>query len=512
MPKIIDVYIPDKNITAILLGLFLFCGIPVVMSLANTVFQYFIMLLSRKVAFKINLDCFEKLLYQPVSFFDETHSAELAQKCSQEVNNLIVYRVFTIPKLIANIFIGIAIVALIASNNYILALIQLLYIPFLFIPLKASSKPLEKTISGIMNNNALYRKEMQESFHSIKIIKSMQLENLQTQKVESAQKSIIKLWGKSAAIENFVGGWTNSILSWLFSGATFIVSAVFVMQGQISIGMLLAVSGYTVRLYSALNVLIKVYMEKGKAKGETAAIKKYLELTDERSFSGTKEWAFNDEIAFNNVSFTYPNTDKRILNGVNINIRKGSWVGIQGASGAGKTTLFELLLRYYDVGGGNVTVDGRDVKDISISGLRKNTAYMFQDPYIFSGSIRENIVLGRDTVNDKELAAALEICGLNKSVLDTEIDRNAGESGTTLSGGEKKRIALAQIVLKNTEVVLLDEPTSNVDPASQEEICAALKRLQTEKNLTIISISHRNEFHKYADKIYNLSDGVVQPL
>lgn len=507
MPRIIDVYVPQKNISMILISLFLFCGIPVAMSLLNTFFQHYIMMGSYRIAFKINNSCFEKLLYQPISFFDESYSTELAHKCSQEAQDLIGYKIFTIPKLISNLIICIVILVLIGLNYWVLALIQLAYLPFLIIPLEATKKPLKNNFADIVDYRGALKKEMQQSFHNIKTIKSLMLEREMLKRAERTQEKILKAQKKSVAIENFVGVWTNNILSWLFQGITFVAAAVFFMYGEITIGALIAVSGYSTRLYSTFFILNRAYMQWGKAQGETEALRTYLSLTDERDDKARVPWIFDSEIVLKNISFAYPHADKQILKDLTIRIPKGQWIGIHGPSGVGKTTILELLLRYYVPDTGSIFVDGKDLQEIRIDEVRNNIAYMSQDSYIFTGTIRENITIGHEFVDEKRLVDAIEISGIHESLLDEEVEREVGESGLALSGGEKKRITLARAVLKDTEILLLDEPTSGLDPNSQQNICIALKALQRERNLTIVSISHQEGFHQFADMIYELRDG-----
>lgn len=512
MPRIIDVYVPQQNLTMILVSLFIFCGIPVLMSLLNTFFEHHIMMMTVQISYKINNACYEKLLYQPLTFFDESYSAELANKCGQEAHDLIAYHVFTIPKLVSNLIMCIAILTLIGLHHWLLAVIQIAYLPFLVIPLEATKKPLKKGFSDIVNNGALLQMEMQQSFHNIKMIKSMRLEKTCLKRAEETENVILKSKKKTVAIDNFVSVWSNTILSWLFQGITFVAAAICFMYGSITIGSLVAVTGYTSRLYSSFFILNRAYMQWGKAEGQTEAIRKFMALSDERDESRCDPWCFDKEIVLDHVSFSYPQADKQIIKDLTLRIPKGQWVGICGPSGVGKTTVFELLSRYYAPEEGHIYVDGKDLQEISIDDVRKNIAYMFQEPYLFSGTIRENIQIGHDTVDQNDLKVALEISGIQESSLEEEVDREAGESGLALSGGEKKRIALSQVILKNAGLLLLDEPMNGLDPASQERICNALKKLQRSRNLTIVSISHQDQFHQFADVKYRLSDGQFQEL
>ena len=505
MQKVIDDYVPNQNFKMIAVSLFIFCGIPVCISILNTVFQYFILILVRRISLNINTDCFEKLLHQPMRFFNETHSAELTQKCTQEANNFINHYVFTVPSLIAGFVLAAVIIVLICFHNVWIGIAQLLYLPLLILPIKFTKKPIENAASEIVNGNAKYKKEMQESLHSVRLIKAFNMQSEQIEKVRALQYNILKPFGKAAAVESFTGHFTTQILPWLFQGATFLFAAYLMMKNLLGIGALITVTGYTAKLYTSFNTLINLFVEKGRIQGETEALRTYLALKDEKTEEEKNKWQFSDNIYFNNVYFKYPDTDKFILSGFNLEIKKRQWIGIEGASGIGKSTIFELLLKFYSPTTGSITVDGQDIKFIERESLRQNITCMFQNPYIMDCTVRENILLANPNATEREFNYAIEICKLKKSLLDEEIGRKAGESGEGLSGGECKKIALAQAILRNTELLLLDEPISNIDEETQIDIREALWKLKQDRDITIISISHQPDFHKYADKIIRLN-------
>ncbi len=503
MEKVIDEYVPALNYKMIALSLFVFCGIPVCLSVLDTVFKYFITVMSRKISLNINMDCFERLIYQPLSFFNEIHSAELTQKCTQETNNYVNYYVFTIPNLIAGFILAGEVTALLCFQNVFLGLAQLLYLPFLIIPIKSAQKTIEKTAAEIMAGNAEYKREMQQAYHSVRMVKGYNLEETEIEKVRRFQQKTLKPFGKAAAVENFTGSFTTQILPWLFQGATFLFAVYLMMKNCFAVGALVAVTGYTVRLYSYFNTLIQVFIEKGRIRGETEALREYLSLNDEKNNQSGVPWSFKSDIVFRNVNFAYGG-DKKILSDFCLKIEKGKWIGIEGPSGIGKTTVFDLLLKFYRPDSGEIFVDGIALEEINGASVRENISCMFQNPYILDCTVRENILLGNPDAGEDEFSYAADLCGLNSSLLDEEINRNAGESGEGLSGGECKRIALARAVLRGADVLLLDEPVSNIDEKSQEKIRNALIKLKSDKNITVISVSHQTDFHKYADEIIRL--------
>ena len=260
-----------------------------------------------------------------------------------------------------------------------------------------------------------------------------------------------------------------------------------------------AAVSYASRIHTIFTELISTYNGYRKAKGEVAAIQGYLELEDERAKAGKESWHFEKEIVFEDVTFRYPNTEKDILFHRDMRIRQGDWVGIAGASGIGKSTVLELLLRFYQADGGCIRVDGRPIEEINLYDLRKSISYVPQEPVLIQGTIRENLLLVRPDATEEQLERAAEKTGI-LSEIEGGLDRAVGEQGMALSGGERQRIAIARCLLDEKKVILLDEATSQMDAATQDRIAVVLREEQKQRNATVLSVAHRLEFNRFADK------------
>ena len=216
-------------------------------------------------------------------------------------------------------------------------------------------------------------------------------------------------------------------------------------------------------------------------------------------------------IAFNNVNFGY-NDEVTVLKNLNLQVAKGETLAIVGNSGGGKSTLVNLIPRFYDIKSGSITIDGIDLRDYSMRSLRNNISMVFQDNFLFSGTIRENILMGKPDATEEELNKAIESAHLQEMIaeLPDGLDTELGERGTTLSGGQRQRVAIARAMIKNSEIVILDEATSALDNKSEAVVQQALDNLI--QNRTVFVIAHRLSTIKNADRIAVINEGQLVEL
>ena len=212
-----------------------------------------------------------------------------------------------------------------------------------------------------------------------------------------------------------------------------------------------------------------------------------------------------NSIAFSDVTFAYPDKPP-VLNDFSAEIGVHQWTGIEGRSGFGKSTVLDLVLRLYTPESGKLLLDGKPANDYDLRWYRSKIAYVPQDPYLFTGTLRDNIKLFAPDCDEAGIAEALRIAQLSDwvSALPQGLDSVAGENGVSLSGGEKQRFALALALMSGREMLILDEATSNLDVASEQRIMEELAKLVKEQGLTILSVSHRKAFHDRCDRILDM--------
>jgi ABC-type multidrug transport system fused ATPase/permease subunit len=279
-------------------------------------------------------------------------------------------------------------------------------------------------------------------------------------------------------------------------------------------GSLLSFVIYTVMIGGAIAGLGSLYTTIAGALGATERVKEILyrpvevAINDQSDTKTKKE--IHGDVIFDRVKFTYPSRpDSVILDGINIKIEKGQKVAIVGQSGGGKSTLIKLLMRFYDVQEGSISVDGTDIRDFDLTTFRTAIGLVPQEIILFGGSIRENLLYGNSEASEDEIieAAKKANCWEFISTFQEGLDTVVGERGVKLSGGQKQRVAIARTILKDPKILLLDEATSSLDAGSEKVVQDAINNLMQDR--TAIIVAHRLATIRDVDKIYVLEDGQV---
>lgn len=503
LPKIIDEYIPIGNMTGVLKSLVIMIGVPLVLVILNTLYQYYLITKTRTYSLEVAKEVISKIIHQPMSFFDKENTGELVNKCSNDVNSLIMLWTMDYPQLISSAISIVYILYLLAKANILLFLLNIFYLPFLIVLMMIVGKKVKYYINIIIKANSKYYGKIQEIFRSAKFIKAQQLEEFSVKEVEECQKNILRYWGKTVATENLTGGITINFLPSLFYGLNIVLSAILIIKGNLTIGLLTAVVGYASQLHNYFNQIYQADVFRNKAEAQADVVFGFLNLPDEYEDGDISEDSFNFEhsISFNNLSFSYVE-DKNVLDNISINFSKGKWISIAGSSGAGKSTILELILRFYHPQNGDIAVDNRTYKEIRTKDIRKNIFYVPQNPYLMTGTLFDNIKLINSAVSESEVFELARKIDLVQSIDD--LHREVGESGQLLSGGEKQRVAILQSYFSKKPVILLDEVTSALDMDMEKKVIELYRSLCEKENRTIISVAHRESFRDAADFIYTL--------
>ncbi len=318
-----------------------------------------------------------------------------------------------------------------------------------------------------------------------------------------------KIWGFSNSFR--VMDVTIGTLSGLGMLAILWVTIRQLSNQEITAGDFVMVTGFITGFYYRFFELM--YRFRGIAKN-FIDLEKYFELLDNEiivkdPIRPRKFKKIEGKIEFRNVSFSYPDNEARVLNGVDLEIKPGQSVAFVGKSGAGKTTIVKLLLRFYDLKGGQILLDGTDIRELSKSHLRSFIAVVPQEPVLFNNTIGFNIGYGKKDVTQKEIEGAAEMANLHEFIaqLPDTYETQVGERGIKLSGGQKQRLAIARALIVNPKVIVFDEATSNLDSESEKSVQEALWK--TAKDRTMIIIAHRFSTIRKADKIVVMDGGSV---
>lgn len=506
MQYIIDTVIPQRNMHTIILSILIFISIPLLHICVKSIFNYFAIVFARNKGNEYAIQLMEKIIHQPLRFFDTHNSIELLTESGRELSNLLLFYIKDIPSYYSAILSSVIIFIILCSYHPVIGVFQILFLPLSIIPVRFIHIKLEGLVNNVLEKNAKNNQLKADIFKNIDYIKSNNLETFYINKIKENNDAVVSVWGSVASMESLAGVWINGFMTSLFTGLSFgIVALLMMYTTQLTVGTIISVVSYCELLYSYLNTIFSTEIEKGKFKGEFTKTEELFELDSDTS-RNQHPFSFKRAIQFHKVDFQYTNT--RILKELTMVLPAHKWTVILGESGVGKSTILKLIEKFYTEYEGKIMVDDISLKDIDNHDLRSKVAYLSQSPSLFPGSIRSNLTVGNDTITDEMIWGVLETVNMKEYVssLDDALDTDVFEAGKIMSTGQKQRLCIARALLRNVEIYLLDEITSNVDPENTQLILSYFKELSKDGK-TIISVTHDREYIPFADVIYELCNG-----
>ncbi|MCI2171088.1 ABC transporter ATP-binding protein [Schleiferilactobacillus perolens] len=508
MQRIIDQLIPAGNLRDVTISVLFFIAIPILMTAANTFYKYILAVVARRSGRALTLAAFANVLQQRMPYFDRTNSSELATFIRQETMKYVMFWLADLPQLAANVVVCLVIVGYVFHIHWLLALLLCLYFPIAFFPSNFFGRVVNGLTGRIIQANGKMAQTITDSVRSIRLVKAFQLEKKQTNTLKKALTDAVSIWSKVAFFDNLTALWITNFVNQLIIGVIFVVAAGLVIQGQMTVGGIVIVLSYLAVFYANAATILNTNYEFKKQLAEFAPLADLLQLSDGET-SGDLPLTDFQRIEFDHVSFHYTAERGDILRDLSLAINRGTWVGLVGESGAGKTTIFDLLLRFYQPQKGSIEIDQTPIADYLLSALRGQITLVSQSVSIFPGTIRENLLLAKADATDAELEEVLNEVALTKFVqsLPEGLDTPVGEAGSLLSGGQQQRLSLAQGLLRHSPILLLDEISSALDSDTAEAIKEMVYRLKEQNQLTILSISHDRQFLTRCDAIYRIQNG-----
>ncbi len=401
--------------------------------------------------------------------------------------------------------------AILCTMNIPLTLIVFAVIPVMVLVL---AKFQRKMLAGFRDSRKQIgelNSQVEDSLLGIRVVKSFSKEEYEQTKFDKGNQVFLKVKERVYKVMGKFQSCTR-----LFEGLMYIIvvasGALFLRAGSISAGDYVAYLMFVSTLMTSVRRIVE-FSEQFQ-RGMTG-IERFFEILDiEPDITDAKDAEKLDsvkgEIVFNNVSFHYNEGKKDVISHLNLHVKPGESIALVGPSGGGKTTLCSLIPRFYDTTEGIITVDGTDIKAVSLKSLRENIGMVAQNVYLFSGSIRENIAYGKPDATDEEIVAAAKLAGADAFIneLPCGYDSYVGERGIMLSGGQKQRVSIARVFLKNPPILILDEATSALDNESEKLVQQSLERLA--KGRTTFTIAHRLTTIKNADRILVLTENGIE--
>ncbi|WP_232070049.1 ABC transporter ATP-binding protein [Kyrpidia spormannii] len=464
------------------------------------------------VMFDLRNEMYRHLVRMPLQFFTNTKTGEIMSRVNNDVNSLQMVVSDTVANSLRNVISVVITVATMFALNWQLALLSLVILPLFIVPTRRV---------GRMNYNLRKRSQekladlsalMQETLgvSGILLVKTFNKEPSEVERFEAKNRELMEAQMR----QSLVGRWFFMMLTTISTAGPAIIywyGGRLVMGDAMTLGTVVAFTAYLGQLYGPVSALANIHVN---VMGSAALFSRLFEYLDKPVEIEDRPGAVDvgrvrGQIQFENVYFRYRPGGEWVLRGIDLTIEPGQLVALVGPSGAGKTTLSYLIPRLYDPEVGRVTLEGHDLRDVTLSSLHGQIGVVTQETFLFHASLRDNLLYAKPDATEEEMEAAAKAAYIHDMIqrLPDGYDTLVGERGYKLSGGEKQRIALARVILKNPRILILDEATSALDSHSERYIQAALQPLF--QGRTSIVIAHRLSTILRADQIVVIDGGRV---
>ena len=467
---------------------------------------------SLKITNSVKNALFANLVYMDTSFFDENPSGLIINRYLTDPDEASKGIVDNIKTFIISLFGAISLITVMLYSSWKLAVVGVVVLTLAFVPVFL----IRKKIKSVSNKNTVIIGDimttLNETYSGNKVVTAY---NLQDRQKNLFTEGIHKNFNVSISLTKRVG-WMSPIMYLIASfGIAFVLyyGTKLIYDGHMTAGSFASFVTSLLLLYKPIKTLGHTMT---RIQNIFVAMGRVFELFDyvpqiKDSTETVEIPKLTDSVSFDRVCFEYVE-NKPVLKDINLKVKAGETLAIVGNSGGGKSTLVNLIPRFYDVKSGSINFDGINIKKFKLKDLRNTISFVFQDNFLFTGTIRENIMLAKPEATEEELNTAIQASHLKEVVdnLPNGLDTMLGERGLTLSGGQRQRVAIARAMIRNTPIVILDEATSALDNESEAVVQKALDNLM--KNKTVFVIAHRLSTIKNADRIAVINDGELVEL
>ena len=474
--------------------------------------SYLMNYVGQRVIIDIRKAVFEKLQRLSLDFYDKNKTGTIMSYVTNDVNALQSAMVENVVEMVTESVILIASIVMMIYLDWRLFLVTFSTFPVVLLFIDQFGKRIRKSGSRIQEATADITSVLQETVSSARVIKSFVREEYEINRFDKENMNNFRANMKYAQLSatltptiEFVAAVVVTIILW-YGGNS-------VIDGTITAGSLVAFLTYAVNISNPIKRLSRVI---GNIQRAMAAAQRVFDVLDlPESIKNLPEAkvlpTVKGQVSFNNVSFSY-NPGEQVLNNVSFSVKPGEMIAFVGPSGAGKSTVASLLPRFYDVTDGSITIDGHDIRHVTLDSLREQVGIVPQETVLFNGSVYDNILYGRLDATQEEVEAAAKAANAHNFIMDLPkgYQTMLGDRGVNISGGQRQRISIARAILKNPQILILDEATSALDTESERVVQEALDRLMIGR--TSFVIAHRLSTIKNADKIMVLEKGTLAEM
>lgn len=466
----------------------------------------------KKITLGLKKDLFKKLLLMEPAFYDKNSSGIVMMRFLSDPDGACSGIITNLKDLISTVCSSVSLVCVLIFMSWKLSICAIFILLGSFIPVNLIKKLVRRVSHEGMKIGSSVNTNFYETFNGNRIINSFNLQNYQFD----------KFWDQLIQSFNLNMGYTKR-QGWQ-TPALLLIGAIGIAAALWFGGYLISTKEMTIGSFGAFILSLILFGKPVRTLGNTmtgmqnsfVAMNRVVDLFDvvpsiKNNPNSIKIQTIQDSIKFDNVWFEYEENEP-VLKGINLEVRIGDSLALVGNSGGGKTTIANLIPRFYDVKAGSIKIDGIDLRDVELESLRANIAVVFQDNFLFTGTIKDNILLGKFNATDEEIYKSLKDSYLDEFIasLPEGINTEIGERGVRLSGGQKQRLAIARAMIKNAPVVILDEATSALDNKSEAIVQKALDKLM--ENRTVIVIAHRLSTIQNATRIAVVNHGEIAEI
>ena len=506
--SVVNKVIPNREFRFLVVFAVVLMAIYLIKMLCAYWMQYWGHLVGVGMQADMRRDVYEHLQKLPVKYFDNNQTGNIMSRIVNDLQDISELAHHGPEDLFISFFMIVGSFIVLLRINVVLTIIVFCILPLIIWYSMYKRKILLASFVKTREKTGDINARLQNSISGIRVSKAFVIDEDEKERFEEGNQQFVtaKSYSYKVMAEYTAGvGFFTDMLDY----SVLIVGAIFTYYGKINIGDFLAYLLY-IKIFTQPIKRLIAFVE--QYQNGMSGFKRFIELIEvdrETDRENAKEVGrVEGEIRFENVSFSYET--KKILEGINLNIEKGKMLSLVGPSGGGKTTLCNLIPRFYTVDSGDIKIDGKSIYDLKVESLRKNIGIVQQDVFLFTGTIKENILIGKTNATDEEVIEAAKKANIHDLIMQMPdgYDTNVGERGTKLSGGQKQRIAIARIFLKNPPILILDEATSALDNITERLIQKSLEDLC--KGRTTIVVAHRLSTIQSADEIIVLTDNGIE--
>lgn len=471
--------------------------------------SYLLSILGQRAIFSIRNDLYTHLIEQDIEYFDRNRTGDLMSRLTNDVNALQKLISSDLLEIVTSIGVFIVVSIYMFSANWQLTLALYITFPFFILITKYFSKKIRKVYRYVQISMANMTNHLQDSLTSVRLMKSFTNEKFETSKFKKNNDENMNANLNASYLSSMYGPLIGVVNSVGFA-IVIVMGAWFAMEGTMTTGAIFAFVAYLKLVQAPITKFTKFIRELQQA---AASYDRIMEVMNIEPKIKNKENsielpAIKGEVQYENVDFSYDGKTA-ILKNINLTLKQGQMTAIVGSSGSGKTTMSNLLQRFYDPTAGQIKIDNLPITEVEIESLRKQIVVVAQDIQLFSGTLKENIAYGYSEATEEEIEAASKAANAHEFITEFPAGylTQIGERGVKLSGGQKQRISIARALLKNPNLIVLDEATAALDTESEKMIQESLSTLL--ENKTSLVIAHRLSTIRMADQIVVLEKGEI---